>query len=128
MAKFTFNVNAAALRKKLEQALDLTMNDLVNHYVHLFIDPVWQWPRQTDRMNGETVDSPRDVVDLGHLMGSMSYNRVKTTVRFKWTEEYAMQVFLGEPDKGRPARNIPMVGLKEVQFAKTFADHFRSLL
>lgn len=33
-------------------------------------NPVWGWPRTTKRYNGQTVSSPRDIVDTGALLRS----------------------------------------------------------
>lgn len=35
-------------------------------------DPRWDWPRQTVRRNGQTVTSPRDIVDTQELLDSYS--------------------------------------------------------
>lgn len=35
-------------------------------------NPIWQWPRITERQSGEIVFSPRNIVDLGTLLKSYS--------------------------------------------------------
>ena len=34
--------------------------------------PIWFWPNQTERSDGSIVDSPRDIVDTGSLIGSQT--------------------------------------------------------
>lgn len=36
-------------------------------------DPIWDWPRDTLRKNGQIVSSPRDIVDTGALRDSYTH-------------------------------------------------------
>lgn len=46
----------------------------------------WNWPRETKRKNGQTVGSPRDIVDTGALRNSQRReNESKNSVDFVWT-------------------------------------------
>ena len=76
----------------------------------------WRWPNNTKRQNGQTVGSPRDIVDLGGLLRSQKREDFgqETTV-FTWTGEdrgggeqaYALEVHDGYVSKGgnrMPAR------------------------
>jgi len=67
----------------------------------------WEWPGETRRRNGEVVDSPRDIYDLGDLyesgVKSFKLNRTVTGVEANWHwdatnssgQEYAYYVHEG---------------------------------
>jgi hypothetical protein len=65
----------------------------------------WDWSGETRRKNGEVVDSPRDIYDLGALYRSKEYTIIQTTNRaqakWRWTatnssgQEYAYYVHYG---------------------------------
>lgn len=65
----------------------------------------WDWSGETRRKNGEIVDSPRDIYDLGNLYRSKQYSLVKTVngIEAKWSwnatnnsgQEYAYYVHEG---------------------------------
>jgi hypothetical protein len=65
------------------------------------IDAVkWTWLGQTIRVNGETVESPRDIVDMGGLRDSQTReNMGELRTVFTWTggegETYALEVHNG---------------------------------
>tara|TARA_B100001057_G_scaffold322397_1_gene322629 strand:+ start:414 stop:836 length:423 start_codon:yes stop_codon:yes gene_type:complete len=56
----------------------------------------WQWPRKTKRENGQTVSSPRDIVDTGDLMRSQQNQKIDNfTWRWTWDVEYSKIVHNG---------------------------------
>lgn len=65
----------------------------------------WNWSGETRRKNGETVDSPRDIYDLGTLYRSKEYSIAKTNSKaeaiWRWPavnssgQEYAYYVHYG---------------------------------
>jgi len=67
----------------------------------------WEWPGETRRRNGEVVDSPRDIYDLGDLyesgVKSFKLNRTVTGAEASWHwdatnssgQEYAYYVHEG---------------------------------
>lgn len=57
------NLNQAFVRANtlLGEAFDQSMES-----------EVWSWPRDTYRVNGDVVGSPRDIIDTGALMDSRS--------------------------------------------------------
>lgn len=64
----------------------------------------WDWPRETKRQNGETVESPRDIVDLGGLRDSQKRENVdEMRTIFAWTgkdkKAYALEVHNGYTSK-----------------------------
>lgn len=72
----------------------------------------WDWPRETKRRNKSTVESPRDIVDLGGLRDSQRReNMGENHTAFVWTggegKAYALEVHDGYSSKGgnrMPAR------------------------
>jgi hypothetical protein len=75
------------------------------------IDAVkWDWPNPTERVNGEKVDSPRDIVDMGGLRDSQARENIgELRTVFTWTggegEAYALEVHNGYVHK--PGNRIP---------------------
>ena len=65
------------------------------------IDAVkWRWPNPTKRVNGETVESPRDIVDMGGLRDSQARENIgEARTVFVWNggkgEDYALEVHNG---------------------------------
>ena len=59
----------------------------------------WQWNAVTKRQNGQTVSSPRDIVDTGALRRSLSIAeknlKTKTTLEIKYSVPYAALVHYG---------------------------------
>ena len=87
-----------------------------------FEDPLWNWPYTTRRHNGETVSSPRNLVDSGALKGSLAPpEQAGNAVRLTWTSEHAEAVFLGAP--GKPGRNLPEYVARTFNFPAAFLRH-----
>ena len=62
----------------------------------------YYWPNETQRRNGITVSSPRDIVDLGNFLRSQRRDFDNaTTIRFTWNvknkqgEPYAAKILEG---------------------------------
>lgn len=79
-----------------------------------FIASKWRWEGKTRRKNGETVGSPRDIIDMGDLMQSQTREQQdENTIDIVWTgrageEPYASFIHDGWTSKsnkrlpGRP--------------------------
>lgn len=59
--------------------------------------PIWKWTPgvTTDRKNGASVESPRDIVDTGALADSLRINTKKGSVDFAYREPYSRMVHYG---------------------------------
>lgn len=57
----------------LDGAFRLLANRLDDAFRLAIESPIWDWPRSTKRSNGETVFTPRDIVDQGTLRDSQSF-------------------------------------------------------
>ncbi len=92
----------------------------------------YPWPGVTQRRNGETVGSPRDIVDTGAFLRSQRRRRVNiTTIRFTWGEgggvTYAGFIYQGIPSRNYPARDWITPALKAEPIAPFFAREWKRL-
>ena len=126
----------------LTVAFEKTAIDLGEFYKAQFEEEIWDWPRTTHRINGDTVDSPRDIVDTGALRDSQKLEFEdlgryigKVKARFFWTDKKAAGVFLGDTvvsATGKtyelPARNLPVTGLLKFGFTRIYEIFARAEL
>jgi hypothetical protein len=92
----------------------------------------YSWPGETRRRNGETVTSPRDIVDTGAFLRSQRRRRVNlTTIRFEWGGSggvtYAGYIYQGIPGKAYPARDWIKPALDALPIGDFFAREWRRL-
>jgi uncharacterized protein with gpF-like domain len=91
----------------------------------------YEWPRQTRRRNGQTVGSPRNIVDLGTLMNSQERIRDSATqLTYRWNAPYAALVLTGyTTSRGTvvPGRNWIKPALDAVPLDQFFAREWRRL-
>ena len=92
----------------------------------------YSWPGETRRRNGETVTSPRDIVDTGAFLRSQRRRRVNlTTIRFEWGGSggvtYAGYIYQGIPGKNYPARDWIKPALDALPIGDFFAREWRRL-
>ena len=121
-------INLGNIERALTRAFTETSEGLEQHLVGMFDDPVWGWPNQTKRQNGQVVGSPRNIVDGGDLRGSQTLEFPAVGVAsLEWSVPYASSVFLGG-GPNLPARNLPLLGLREFNFPQKFAIKARALL
>lgn len=95
------------------------------------------WPRSTKRRNGQTVSSPRDIVDLGGLLRSQRRDRPSATeLRYTWEPKssngfgYAGLILTGyTTSKGTvvPGRNWIKPALDKQPLEQFFAEQWRRL-
>jgi hypothetical protein len=111
-------VNQKLIEEALLNAFDKWAKEDINeaHWDDQFKDMgKWSWDGETRRKNGEVVDSPRDIYDLGDLyesgVKSFKLNRTSNGTEANWHwdatnssgEEYAWYVHEGtDTMKGRP--------------------------
>lgn len=79
-----------AANKIIETKLTKALNEAMEA-------PIWKWTPgvTTDRKNGASVESPRDIVDTGALMDSFRINTKKGSVDFAYREPYSRMVHYG---------------------------------
>ena len=86
----------AALQAILIQALEVVVRDLANAFQNLIEANIYAWPNTTQRQNGSTVSSPRDILDTGEFKRSQRLERPNPQVfRFVWDAQYAAYIYYG---------------------------------
>jgi hypothetical protein len=87
-------------------------------------DPQFNWPRATRRRNGQTVTSPRNIVDSGAFLRSQTRTRVSATqIKFQWGGAYGVNYagIILEGKTGYPGRDWIKPGLDAVPLEQFFA-------
>ena len=110
-----------------------TFSELVPELDRQFTEEIqtvkWEWPRQTERENGTTVNTPRDIVDTGDLMRSQQNRKINNfTWRWVWDVEYSSVVHNGAVFKGGgnyPARPWTKTALRVVKPDDFLSDIIR---
>ncbi len=92
----------------------------------------YPWPGVTQRRNGDTAGSPRDIVDTGAFLRSQRRRRVNiTTIRFTWGEgggvTYAGYIYQGIPSRNYPPRDWIKPALEAEPIAPFFAREWKRL-
>jgi hypothetical protein len=92
----------------------------------------FSWPGETRRRNGETVTSPRDIVDTGAFLRSQRRRRINlTTIRFEWGGSggvtYAGYIYQGIPGKAYPARDWIKPALDALPIGSFFVKEWTRL-
>lgn len=91
----------------------------------------YPWPRETKRKNKSTVNSPRDIVDLGDFLRSQSRDRPSVTeLRFSWSAPYSALIFNGYSTKRGnvvPPRNWIKPALEKRPLDAFFREQWASL-
>ena len=90
----------AAITKGVQRGMARVETELSKALDNAMMASSWEWSSiVTTRKNGQTVGSPRNIVDTGFLRDSkklkISYLQTKTTVEVKYTAPYANLVHFG---------------------------------
>ena len=121
------------LLREFRKAVPVALNDVadkLNDEFQAQIEQVkWTWPNKTKRKNGATVESPRDIVDLGNLRSSQTRENIgPLQVEWTWRTDYSAVVHEGPKLKNGgelPARPWTKDAEEEVKPLKHFADRLR---
>jgi hypothetical protein len=129
--------NANQLKLRVPQILTEYGKVLGNQLKEEIQTQQFAWPRSTKRRNGQTVSSPRDIVDLGGLLRSQRRDRPSATqLRFMWEPKssngfmYAGLILTGyTTSKGTvvPGRNWIKPALDKQPLERFFAEQWRRL-
>ena len=129
--------NANQLKLRVPQILTSYGKVLGDQLKEEIKTPQFSWPRATKRRNGQTVNSPRDIVDLGGLLRSQRRDRPSATqLRFTWEPKskdgfmYAGLILSGyTTSKGTlvPGRNWIKPALEKQPLDRFFAEQWRRL-
>lgn len=90
----------ATLKGAAKQGMGVTQRGLEQDLVGALRDEVWLWNGTTQRQNGTTAGSPRNIVDMGRLMNSLSWTKSAANANGykltgKYSAPYATQVHYG---------------------------------
>lgn len=82
-------INSQKLEQKLAKAFETwTQFDVNDYFRDQFLEDKWPYDGETERKNGETVGSPRNIFDLGELYrsgrDSFSISRGSIDVTASW--------------------------------------------
>ena len=117
------------LTDRLQEAYAGVVSDMNDAVFDAIESPIWDWPRITERANGTTVFSPRDVVDTGYLRDSQGVEAVSAdNLNLINSAEYAPDVVFGTVQNGAimPPRDFFTEGVSNVDLEQTFQSKFRS--
>ena len=121
----TVRVNPTTLtraQRASETAARIVFPELNSAFQDALGTKAWEWPRVTmrggtfrrdgSRTAGRPVSSPRNIVDMGTLRASNSFQITGSLCTFRWAVGYATAVHYGANihpwgDKSRPLVNLP---------------------
>ena len=86
--KVNVDIGARALRAST-LAIRIVAPELNSAFQDAIGSRVWDHPRPTVRSNGQTVTAPRNIVDLGILKASNSFEINGNLVTYQWAVNYA---------------------------------------
>lgn len=134
---FTATRNLQALAEAANQAARRAiLAELSQRFQDAIRAPVYSWPRNTLRQNGQMVGSPRDIVDTGLLARQQQAPQVSgTRAVFRWTAPYSPYVHEGVRLRGggiMPARpwtgavlgTEPINGIEPYDFRARFRQEW----
>ncbi len=125
-------INIAKLDRDINAAFMETAKELNDRFHQSIVDPKWQWSRVTIRRNGETVSSPRSIVDEGTLRDSQGFVMISSVVaRYDWRAPYVNYVRFGYTTRSGTVvegRDWIEDGIKSIDLGKIFAARLRSKL
>jgi len=124
-------LDLSRVNRAISKAFDVVVDAQEKAFNDAIVDEIWEWTRPTDRSNGETVTSPRDIVDSGELLDSLEVARSANEAEFTWTVDYAIYVQYGVTLKNGtvlPARDWVALGVAECDRAKIMQQQINKLL
>lgn len=86
-------------RTKLDSILDSILTQVVDELADICQEEIksdqWEWAGITRRKNGETVGSPRNIVDTGELLDSLKILKSGNSALIYWDAPHAAIVHEG---------------------------------
>ena len=133
MAKFIANPSfRPRLDTAIGTALAATVRELEKELTNAIESAVYFWPNETQRQNGQTVSSPRDIVDQGTFRDSQIARKI-TLRRWEiaWEVAYAVVILLGfqgVAGNSQPGRDWIGYALSNIDLARVFSDELKGIL
>jgi hypothetical protein len=123
------NATIKALESILFDAGEQVVAGLDSAFSEKLASPEYQWPGTTKRQNGQTVGSPRDIIDTGELDSSQRLSRAgKGDWLWVWTAPHALIVHEGATLRNGgeyPARRWTRRAVVAYNPVKKFAEEVR---
>lgn len=122
------NLNVAKLNYAINQGFRATAQRLAEQHQEEIRAEQWEWPRVTQRQNGEVVGSPRNNVDEGGLVESQEVVQIDTNnIAIVYDVPHAMVNHEGDGDK-RPGKPWTVVALQNLDIVQVFKEEIRARL
>jgi hypothetical protein len=124
-------LNAAKLKSAINGAFDVAVEALGDSFQDAIAADIYEWPRETQRSNGEVVGSPRDAVDEEELIDSLVVSRTANSAEYEWQAPHASIVHDGATTKNGtelPARPWTEVALRECDVAEIMQQQLNKRL
>lgn len=87
---------AARAEAAAQKAFENAGRELFGAFQQSFTAKAWDWPGQTQRSGGSIVGSPRNLIDIGNLRQSGSWQFTGPySARYTWSAQYATAVHEG---------------------------------
>ena len=116
-------------RRAVDKSLEKVADEFNGEFQNAITRPIWNWPRPTKIKNGQEVESPRDIVDLGTLKGSQKREKLNSeTIQWTWEVDYSAIVHEGgalKSGESYPKRPWTETAEKAVKPLDSFADILR---
>lgn len=92
-----FKIDKGKLKTAITNAFDTTVEAQSEAFDRAITAEVYPWPNTTVRVNGDTVVSPRDLVDTGELLNSkvIARDSSENAAEFSWEAQHALYVHQG---------------------------------
>jgi hypothetical protein len=120
------NLNVAKLNYAINQGFRATAQRLAEqHQVEMRAEQ-WDWPRETQRKNGEVVGNPRNIVDEGSLVESQAVVQIDANnIAIVYDVPHAMINHEGDGNN-RPGRPWTVVALQNLDIVQVFNDEVKA--
>ena len=133
MAKFIANPSfRPRFDKAVGDALAATVAEFEQALISAISEAVYFWPGETRRQNGQTVSSPRDIIDSGAFLRSQRATRISLRRwEIAWEVAYAVIILLGfqgVAGNSQPGRDWIAYALSNIDLAKVFSEELRGIL
>jgi hypothetical protein len=133
--KITFNTNYSSATAKASEAAAKAVFQILNaRFQQALRAPVYSWPGETERSNGQIAGTTRNIVDTANLFQSNTGPQILgLRVRYTWRTPYATAVHEGyqlQDGRQMPARpwtsavlgTEPVDGIEPYDYRKAFRD------
>jgi hypothetical protein len=124
-------IDLSKINSCLNRAFDVAVEAQKDAFQDAIASDIWEWERETVRRNGETVTSPRDIIDTGELYDSLVISRSANAVEYSWEADHASIVHDGATTKNGTdlsARPWTKAGIKECDAAEIMQQQLNKLL